>query len=87
MRHDHPPHTSAARKDAPRPRIWLPLTLATFLVIAAAVLLAEPIPTATSTRSSAEAAPVPLMEFSVGEHKNLADEPDMTGASIAAYDR
>jgi hypothetical protein len=46
-----------------------------------------PTVTAAPQSQDAESIPQPVIDHSVVQSRSIADEPDMTGASVAAYDR
>jgi hypothetical protein len=48
---------------------------------------ATPMVTAAPPPQDAESIPQPAIDHSVVKSRSIADEPDMTGASVAAYDR
>ena len=93
MTHDDPLNTPASSRGAPHPRTWLPLTVATFVAIAAAIMLSEGTRPGVDASSQplrnaiGEVGPLSLIDHSVVESNSLADEPDMTGASVGAYGR
>lgn len=91
MNHDDPLNTPTSPRGEPHRRIWLPLTLATFVAIAAAIVLAERTPPGVHRSSPSfhdaigEVGPLSFIDHSVVDFNSLADEPDMPGASVAAY--
>jgi hypothetical protein len=91
MTHHDARRTTASPRGRGHSRIWLPLTVATFVAISAAIVLAGGIPTDLDAASqptrdaSSGAGPLSLMDHSIVKSTALADEPDMTGASIGAY--
>ena len=87
----HEPNTLISPTGVQHPRIWLALAVATLVAITAAIVLAKGAPSGADAslqlprNAIGEVSPLSVIDHSVVESKGLADEPDMTGASIGAY--
>jgi hypothetical protein len=85
------PNTTASPNVTPRAKFWMTLILAMSVAIAAVIVLTEDTPSDVrrplrpSRDAVGELASSPPMDQSVDGSKRPDDEPDMTGASVAAY--